>query len=75
MSVLGKVYGTVLTKKLERVLRGYCDEPDGSTRGKGSMDSIIAVKQVCEKYLAKSKDVFWAFMDSEKYVTLDREVI
>ena len=33
----------------------------------------VAVRQVCEKYLANGKDVFWAFMDLEKaYDTIDR---
>ncbi len=30
------------------------------------MDQIFAVRQVCEKYLAKGKEVFWVFMDLEK---------
>ena len=30
-------------------------------------------REVCEKYLANWKDVFWAFMNSEKaYNTIDR---
>ena len=30
-------------------------------------------RQICEKYLANGKDVFWAFMDLEKaYDTIDR---
>ena len=34
---------------------------------------MFAVRHVCEKYLAKGKDVFWAFMDLEKaYDTIDR---
>ena len=34
---------------------------------------VFAVRQLCEKYLANGKDVFWAFMDLEKaYVTIDR---
>ncbi len=33
----------------------------------------FAVRQVCEKYLAKGKEVFWAFMDLEKaYDRIDR---
>ena len=32
-----------------------------------------AVRQVCEKYLANGKDVFWVLMDLEKaYDTIDR---
>ena len=30
------------------------------------MEHMIAVRQVCGKYLANGKDVFWAFMDLEK---------
>ena len=37
------------------------------------MDQAFAVRQVCEKFLANGKDVFWAFMDMEKaYDTIDR---
>ena len=37
------------------------------------MVQVFAVRQVCEKYLANGKDVFWAFMDLEKaYDTIDR---
>ena len=30
-------------------------------QGRGCMDQVVAVRQVCEKYLANGKDVFWAF--------------
>ena len=30
------------------------------------MDQVFAVRLVCEKFLAKGKDVFWVFMDFEK---------
>ena len=37
------------------------------------MDQVFAERQVCEKYLANGKDVFWVFMDLEKaYDTIDR---
>ena len=36
----------------------------------------VAVRPVCEKYLANGKDVFWVFMDLEKaYYTIDRHAI
>ena len=35
-------------------------------QGRGCMDQVFAVRQVCEKYLANGKDIFWAFMDLEK---------
>ena len=34
------------------------------------MAQVFAVRQVCEKYLANGKDVFWAFMDLEKAIIL-----
>ena len=30
------------------------------------MDQVVAVRQVCEKYLANRKVVFWTLMDLEK---------
>ena len=37
------------------------------------MDQVFAVRQVCEKYQANCKDIFWAFTDLEKaYDTIDR---
>ena len=37
------------------------------------MDQAFTVRQVCEKYLATWKDVFWAFWDLEKASdTIDR---
>ena len=36
------------------------------------MDQVFAVRQVCEKYFANGRDVFWAVMDLEKaYDTID----
>ncbi len=40
------------------------------------MDQVFVVRQVCEKYLRKEKEVFWAFMDLEKaYDRVDREAL
>ena len=51
-----------------------CDEQGGFIKEKGCSDQIFAVRQVCEKHLAKDKEVFWAFMDLEKaYDRIDRE--
>ena len=37
------------------------------------MDQVFAVRQVCEKYQANGKVVFWVFMDLEKaYDTINR---
>ena len=38
----------------------------GFRRGKGCTDQIFTVRQICEKYLGKGKDVYFAFLDLEK---------
>ena len=49
------------------------EEQCGFRQGRGCMDQVFAVRQVCEKYLTNEKDVLWAFMDLEKaYDTIDR---
>ena len=49
------------------------EEQSGFRQGRGCMDQVFAVRQVCEKYLANGKVVFWAFMELEKaYDTIDR---
>ena len=49
------------------------DEQCGYRQGRGCMDQVFTVRQVCEKYLANGKDLFYAFMDLEKaYGNIDR---
>ena len=49
------------------------EEQCGFRQGRGCFDQVFAVRQVCEKYLASGKDVFYAFIDLEKsYDTIDR---
>ena len=61
---VGKLYGRVVIKR---------EEQCGFRQGRACMDQVFAVRQVCKKYLANWKDVFWAFMDLEKsYDTIDR---
>ena len=38
----------------------------GLFRVEDTWTKVFAIRQVCEKYLANGKDVFWAFMDLEK---------
>ncbi len=69
MSVVDKVYGKVIINTVREGIKAViCDEQGGFRRGRGCMDQIFAVKQVCEKYLAKDKDVFWVFMDLKKSI-------
>ena len=77
LSVVGKVYGRVL---IERIRKGteevIGEEQCGFRRGRGCVDQVFVVRQICEKFLEKGKDVFWAFMDLEKaYDRVDREAL
>ena len=53
------LFGRVLIKRVragtECAIR---EEQCGFRQGRGCMDQVFAVKQVCEKYLANGKDVF-----------------
>ena len=66
-SVVGKLSGRVLIKRVRAGTEcAIGEEQCGFRQGRGCMDEVFAVRQVCEKYLANRKDVFWAFMDLEK---------
>ncbi len=53
----------VLIKRVREGTEGMIrDEQCGFRRVRGCVAQISAVRQVCEKYLAKGKEVFWAFM-------------
>ena len=73
LSVVGKLFGRVLIKRVRAGTEcAIGEEQCGFRQGRGSMDQVFAVRQVCEKYHANGKDVFWAFMDLEKaYDTID----
>ena len=42
------------------------EEQCGFRSRRGCVDQLFVVKQLYEKFLAKGKDLFWAFMDLEK---------
>ena len=74
LSVVGKLFGKVLIKRVRASNEcAIVEEQCGFRQGRGCIDQVFAVRQVCEKYLANWKYVFWAFMDLEKaYDTIDR---
>ena len=48
----------------------------GFRRGRGCTNQIFIVSQICEKYLGKGKDVYFAFLDLEKkYSRVDRDAM
>ena len=63
LSVVGKLFGRMLIKRVRAGTEcAIGEEQCGFRQGRGSMGQVFAVRQVCEKYLANGKDVFWAFM-------------
>ena len=77
LSVVGKVYGRVLINRIRDKTESVIEEVQGGfRRGRGCSDQTFIVRQICEKYMAKSKDVYFAFLDLEKaYDRVDREAL
>ena len=77
LSVVGRVYGRVLIKRVRAGTECAIGERQcGFRQGRGCMDKVFAIRQVGEKYLANWKDVFWTFTELEKaYDTIDRHVM
>ena len=73
LSLVGKLFGRVLIKRVRAGTEcAIGEEQCGFRQGRGCMDQVFAVRQVCEQNLANEKDVFWAFMDLQKaYDTID----
>ena len=67
MSVVRQLFGRVLIKRVRAGTEcAIGEEQCGFRHCREYMDQVFGVRQVCEKYLANGKDVFWAFMDLEK---------
>ena len=66
LSVVGKLFGRVLIKRVRVGTECAIGEEQCGFRQGRAWDQVFAVRQVCEKYLANGKDVFWAFTDLEK---------
>ena len=77
LSVVGKVYGTILINRIRDNTENVIAEvQSGFRRGRGCTDQIFIVRQICEKYLGKGKDVCFAFLDLEKaYDRVDRDAM
>ena len=69
LSVVGKVYGRDKTENVIAEMQG------GFRRGRGCTQTFV-VRQICEKYLGKGKDVYFAFLDLEKaHDRVDRDAM
>ena len=77
LSVVGKVYGRMLINVIRDKTKNVIAEvQSGFRRGRGCTDQIFIVRQMCEKYLGKGKDVHFAFLGLEKaYDSVDRDAV
>ena len=77
LSVAGKVYGRILINRIRDKTEDAIAEVQGGFRkGRGCADQTFIVRQICEKYIAKDKDVYFAFLDLEKaYDRIDRKAM
>ena len=67
LTVVGKVYGRVLINRIRDKTENVIAKVQGGfRRGRGCTDQIFIARQICEKYLGKGKDVYFAFLDLEK---------
>ena len=77
LSVVGKLYGRILINRIKDKTENVISEvQSGFRRGRGCADQTFIVRQICEKYLGKGKDVYFAFLDLEKaYDRVDRDAM
>ena len=77
LSVPGKVFGRVLINRIrDKTENAIAEVQGGFRKGRGCADQTFIVRQICEKYIAKNKDVYFAFLDLEKaYDRIDRKAM
>ena len=64
-----KVFESVMEARLRQILK-IDDMQFGFTPGKGTTDAVFILRQLQEKYLIKKRDLWMAFVDLEKAVSL-----
>ena len=76
LSVVGKVHGTILINRIRDETENVIAEVQSGFRSRGCTNQIFIGRQICEKYLGKGKDVYFAFLDEEKrYDRVDRDTM
>ena len=77
LSVPGKVYATVLDKRIRAITEGKVLEEQGAFRSKRSwIDQIFTVRQLGEKVIGKNKAVRMVCVDLEKaFDRVERELL
>ena len=77
LSLVGKGYGRILINRIrDKTENVIAVVQSGSKRGRGCTDQNFIVRQICETYLGKGKDVYFEFLDLEKaYDRADRDAM
>ena len=77
LSLVGKVYGGILIDRIRSSAdRVIGEEQCGLREGRGCIDQIFAVRQLCKKYSGVNKDVHRASLVLEKaYDEIDRNAL
>ncbi len=66
LSIPGKVYGKVITERVQRLAEKKISEEQGGFRkARGSVDQIFSFRKVEENIIAKGKKLYAASMDWE----------
>lgn len=67
LSVVGKVYASVLVDRVRAIVEDVLDEIQGGFRPlRGCQDQIFCLRQAIEKLCEKDKDLYLCFIDLEK---------
>ena len=62
-----KVFGRVLINRVKKGTEAVIGEEQcGFRKGRGCVDQIFVVGQLCEKFVTKGREVYFAFMDLKK---------
>ena len=75
LSIPGKIYGRIIIQRIMRATEEMVGEEQCSFRkGRGCVDQIFTLRQMCEKICEKGKQLYLCFVDLEKaYDRVDRE--
>ena len=77
LSIPGKVYASVLEKRMRTITEGKVLEEQGAfRRGRSCVDQLFTVRQLGEKIIEKNKRMLMVCVDLEKaYDRVDRELL
>ena len=62
----------VLDGVIDTIIRGMIQSQFGFMPRRGTTDAIFVVRQLQEKYLAKKKNLYLAFVELERHPTVSR---